>query len=276
VVLEFFGRYVDGASCRTIASELNARGIPSPGSSWKRVQRRCGGWMGSAIRAMLKNERYVGLVVWNQSEWGKDPDSGKRIRRERRDGHACSNSILVRRDRAEEAILGAIQAELLSPARVQIMAREMQSYYNERMGAQAAAAVEAPKELVDLGARICRLHERLAHGDPDMTTDEIQAAIDRAETKRLELKEASGPKPSRASNIPSALPRAANLYKRQIALGLNGDRRAADKARVLLRDWFGGRIRLVPQPDGGLIANWNLHNVALLKAVGSVGSGGRI
>ena len=32
---------------------------------------------------MLHNERYAGRVVWNRSQWVKDPDSGKRIRRER-------------------------------------------------------------------------------------------------------------------------------------------------------------------------------------------------
>jgi site-specific DNA recombinase len=32
---------------------------------------------------MLLNEGYTGLIVWNRSEWSKDPDSGARIRRER-------------------------------------------------------------------------------------------------------------------------------------------------------------------------------------------------
>ncbi len=46
IVLEIFRRFADGASCKTIASELNARGIASPGSSWKRTERRRSGWMG--------------------------------------------------------------------------------------------------------------------------------------------------------------------------------------------------------------------------------------
>jgi hypothetical protein len=32
---------------------------------------------------MLQNERYIGRLIWNRSEWVKDPDSGKRTRRER-------------------------------------------------------------------------------------------------------------------------------------------------------------------------------------------------
>lgn len=83
IVSEIFERYADGASCRTIAVELNARGIPSPGSTWNRKERRTGGWMGSAIRAILRNELYRGAVHWNTSAWTKDPDSGKRQRRVR-------------------------------------------------------------------------------------------------------------------------------------------------------------------------------------------------
>jgi site-specific DNA recombinase len=55
IVKEIFGRFADGASCRTIASDLNARRIPSPGSTWKRATRRASGWMGSGVRVILRN-----------------------------------------------------------------------------------------------------------------------------------------------------------------------------------------------------------------------------
>src|SRR5258708_5287748 len=80
IVREIFGRFVNGASCRTIAAELNARRICSPGSTWKRNERRASGWMGSGIRAILRNERYRGVVHWNTSEGRKDPDTGRRKR----------------------------------------------------------------------------------------------------------------------------------------------------------------------------------------------------
>jgi hypothetical protein len=41
------------------------------------------------------------------------------------------------------------------------------------------------------------------------------------------------------------------MYRQQIALGLDGDPRAALKARVILRELFGGKIRLVPDENGG-------------------------
>jgi predicted nucleotidyltransferase len=67
------------------------------------------------------------------------------------------------------------------------MAKEMQAYFLERVRAMQTRAEEVPQELQELNARIERLRDRLRRGDPDMTADEVQAAIDRAETKRGEL-----------------------------------------------------------------------------------------
>lgn len=83
IVREIFERHANGASCITIAEELNNRGVPSPGSTWKRETRRWGGWLESAVRVIVLNERYRGVVHWNVCEWRKDPDTGKRTRVER-------------------------------------------------------------------------------------------------------------------------------------------------------------------------------------------------
>jgi site-specific DNA recombinase len=67
-----------------ITNDLNARGIPSPGARWNRSERRRDGrWLISALHAMLQSERYAGRLVWNRSVGVKDPDTGKRVRRER-------------------------------------------------------------------------------------------------------------------------------------------------------------------------------------------------
>jgi uncharacterized coiled-coil protein SlyX len=151
------------------------------------------------------------------------------------------------------AILGGFRTRDLIVAR--------QAHKNCAMQTQV---VEQPRELDELTARIERLRERLKQGDPDMIADKIQAAIDRATEKRRELQD------QHQTVMPSArmftmLPRAAEAYRRQITLGLGGDPRAALKARSILRELFGGKIRLVPQLDGGLIAHWNLHPGALLN-----------
>jgi site-specific DNA recombinase len=44
VVREIFERYASGESPRAICEDLNARGVPSPGSTWKRTKRRTRGW----------------------------------------------------------------------------------------------------------------------------------------------------------------------------------------------------------------------------------------
>ena len=304
IVLEIFGKFADGISARSIAADLNARRIPSPGASWKRSQRRADGWMGSGIRVIARNERYRGVVHWNTSEWRKDPDTGKRKRvmrprsewissvdeslrivsdelwdrTQRRmrpakegarirsggkpkfllsgllvcdtcgahyvitdqrsygcssfhDGRACSNGVRVRRDRAEVVLLDPIRKDLLSPERVERMAKEMRAAYVEHLRVLQMREAERPQELQELTARIERLRARLNRGDPDMTPDEIQAAIERAEAKARELRglEASSMPAMKAFTM---LPRAAEAYRRQITLGLEGEPRAALKATV--------------------------------------------
>lgn len=181
----------------------------------------------------------------------------------------------VRRNAVESILLDPIRKELLAPERAKRMAKEMLAYFTDRMRALETQAVKAPRELQELCARIERLRERLKQGDVDMAADEIQAAIDRAEAKRRELKEQGAAAKPPASAF-TMLSQAAEAYRRQITQGLAGEPRAALKARVLLRELFGGEIRLVPDKQGGLVAHWNLHTAALLHGVGTVGSGGRI
>lgn len=85
IVRWIFKEYAAGNSPRWIAAELNRRGVPSPGSSWKRTQRRKKGWAPSAIHGdrargsgILNNDLYVGQRTWNRLKWVKDPDTGKR------------------------------------------------------------------------------------------------------------------------------------------------------------------------------------------------------
>jgi site-specific DNA recombinase len=126
----------------------------------------------------------------------------------------------------------------------------------------------------ELTARIKRLRERLKTGDPDMTINEMQAAIERAEAKRREL-EQQQPEAKQSAKVLSILPRAAELYRRQLAQGLDGNAREALKARVFLREWFGGKIRLEPLPDGGLMAHWDQDVTALLPASERLVAGAR-
>ncbi len=190
-------------------------------------------------------------------------------------GGACKNAVRVRRDHAETVLLDPIRKELLAPARVEKMAQEMRRYFAERMKAVRAKDSERPQELADLDARISRLRVRLKSGDPDLSRDDITAAIERVEAQRAEI-EAAQPLERASAKVVAMLPKAAALFRAQVQAGLDGDAHAAGRARVVLRELFGGKIRLAPEPKGGLVAHWNLVPAAVLRAVGTDGSGGRI
>jgi hypothetical protein len=166
-------------------------------------------------------------------------------------------------------------AALLAPERVERMAKEMQTYFAARLQAMQTRAVEAPRELQELTARIERLRERLVKGDPDMPADELQAAIDRAEGKRRELQDQQ-PEAKRSAKVLSMLPEAAALYRPQVAQGLDGNPREALKARVFLREWFSGKIRLEPLSNGALMAHWDQNAAALLRGSEHVVAGARL
>ena len=71
-----FSRAADGITPRTIADELNRKGVASPrGSTWAHSA-----IYGDMKRAtgMLNNPLYIGQYIWNRTKWVKDPMTGKR------------------------------------------------------------------------------------------------------------------------------------------------------------------------------------------------------
>ncbi len=66
---------------------MNTEGIPSPGTLWKRKERRRASWLGSAIAGdasrgigILNNELYAGRVTWNRHRWIRSAADSKRRR----------------------------------------------------------------------------------------------------------------------------------------------------------------------------------------------------
>jgi site-specific DNA recombinase len=87
IVRWIFEQYAAGCSPRRIASELNSRGAPSPGADRKRVNRRKGKWMSSAIAGdqrkgvgILNNPLYTGRVIWNRVKWVRSAVNSKQRR----------------------------------------------------------------------------------------------------------------------------------------------------------------------------------------------------
>lgn len=76
IVRRIFRMYADGNGPRAISDALNREQVPSPGTKWKRTERRSGGWLASAIAGdarrglgVLNNALYRGDVIWNRFRW---------------------------------------------------------------------------------------------------------------------------------------------------------------------------------------------------------------
>ncbi|MGK7295360.1 MAG: recombinase family protein [Candidatus Wenzhouxiangella sp. M2_3B_020] len=97
VVRRIFEEYAAGLSPRAIAARLNADGVPSP---------RGGKWNDSTIRGnakkrdgMLRNEAYVGVIVYGRNHFTRDPGTGNRISR------PADADRIVHRERLELQII---------------------------------------------------------------------------------------------------------------------------------------------------------------------------
>ena len=80
ILKRIFELSASGHSLKAITRTLNAEHVPSPRPREDRVG---GEWCPTAIREMLKNELYIGNVVWNRSKFVKVPGTNKRRRRPR-------------------------------------------------------------------------------------------------------------------------------------------------------------------------------------------------
>lgn len=86
VVRRVFRLFAEGMALKPIASRLNEEGIPGPNDGG-RGNKNGRGWGHTTIRAMLRNERYLGQSVWNQSKWVRvhGRKSRKRVQRPERE-----------------------------------------------------------------------------------------------------------------------------------------------------------------------------------------------
>ncbi len=79
VVNEIFDLFVQGKGPQAICHYLNGRKVPAS----KRSQARTGklyNWGPSAINAILKNPKYIGVWTWSRYQQKIHPETGKRIR----------------------------------------------------------------------------------------------------------------------------------------------------------------------------------------------------
>ena len=105
VVVQVFEWYAEGLGTSTIVERLNAQRVPGPrGKSWKR----------GVLKHILKNERYVGRLIWGQCRFERRPGSRYKV------AHAVP--------RSEWRILDRPELRIVSPElweRVQARREEM-------------------------------------------------------------------------------------------------------------------------------------------------------
>ena len=141
VVRQIFEKYGAGVGLKAIAESLNDQGIPSPGSTWNRKSRRCKGWLHSAVRAILKNERYVGKLIWNRTQWISVPFSSRRKKVDRPRQEWVIREIPALRIVSDE-LWNQVQARFDAPSR-----RALAKSQKARMG-------RPPKHLLS-GVMVC-------------------------------------------------------------------------------------------------------------------------
>ncbi len=95
-VRRIFAMYADGTSLKKIAKQLNKEGVEAPVPQLHRVQQS---WAHTSIRAMLKNERYRGIVVFGKTRKVKHPVTKKRVKQ------LGSISEMVRKEFPEQRIV---------------------------------------------------------------------------------------------------------------------------------------------------------------------------
>jgi site-specific DNA recombinase len=110
IVKRIFELSAGGHSLKAITRTLNAEHVPSPRPREDRVG---GEWCHTAIREMLKNELYIGNVVWNRSKFVKVPGTNKRQRRPRPESEWL---------RASNSELAIVPADLWSAVRARFAA----------------------------------------------------------------------------------------------------------------------------------------------------------
>ena len=79
IVNRIFSMFAADASPIAIAKALNAEGIPGPqGGAWRDTTIRGHAGRGTGI---LRNELYIGRLVWNRMGFVRDPETGRRVSR---------------------------------------------------------------------------------------------------------------------------------------------------------------------------------------------------
>jgi len=139
VVTRIFSLYTGGLGCRAIAKKLNEEGVPSPlkGQSNKRRV-----WNTFAVSAMLTNEKYIGVNIWNRTRVVRNPRTHRKEQRPRPESEW---------ERVEVPQWRIVSEELWAEARAVNLSRQGPSW--AKVGGLNRS--EAGREYIFSGLMIC-------------------------------------------------------------------------------------------------------------------------
>jgi DNA invertase Pin-like site-specific DNA recombinase len=80
VVLRIFEMAAKDIGLARTAKALNVGGVPAPQPPKRRAMQA---WCPSAIRGILRNERYRGVQVWNRTQKTRNPETGRKVSKAR-------------------------------------------------------------------------------------------------------------------------------------------------------------------------------------------------
>jgi DNA invertase Pin-like site-specific DNA recombinase len=181
--------------------------------------------------------------------------------------HACRNDTRVKRAAIEGAVLGSLQEDFLTPARIERLKKRVARRLSERNRNRAAHLVSRQKALHAIERTINNIMGAIKQGIVTPTTKRELLAAE-AERDRL-LKEQPD-----ESNVIRLLPDAVTRFERKVKDLPAALSRDADRARSILQSWL-ITVRLVRRKEG-VFAEIKTDPGRLLGIEDCGGSGGRI
>ena len=143
IIVRIFTMYRDDGAFHRISRALNREGIPSPRAGRGTKHKRFG-WGSSTIRAILYNEKYVGVWRFKERQWVKVPGTNKRRPRAR-----AADEVI----RTEHPELRIIDAELWTAVQKRLTA--VNRKYTKRSNQPENVASPRPVTYLLSGILVC-------------------------------------------------------------------------------------------------------------------------
>jgi site-specific DNA recombinase len=173
IIRRIFAEFAAGKSPRAIARDLNQEGLKGPSSKpWRDTTIR-----GHAARrtGILRNDLYVGRLLWNKQSYRRNPDTGKRVARPREEREHIVTDVPELRI-VDQSVWEAVQSRLdairASPGSQKLRRSE---FWKHRRPRHLLTGLVACGECGGLGSTCCNPSLRRAIGDGNAWMSAMQS-----------------------------------------------------------------------------------------------------